>query len=494
MCHGQTCTKASIDRFLQENSRRMAELYGEEVADPKMWGAGLAARLILAYIDRARRDKFWYKRAATIRQVEEPSERKRIVCSCHTGFLSHTGRALLVAQRLRELGHKVIFAVDTETRPDESDQPTRRRYAALIEQAGFEMYHTPFLLDEVLSVESNRSTGGTMGHYNVRMVEEETDGLLHILREMEKAGRRPDFMLVDSAWTASIAGDVMNIPVGSLWNFQFTNYNRSNPSLPEEHPIRKVMHKLGGNTMVELFERSRIALAIMAVLLFVWVTPYNIVRIKHMVKEKKWIGLKRNVFAQLSGELNLFPDYVAFGGVKITHKALPVGPIVWEPESIAIDCPLVQSFRRFLALDQDKALIYVTMGSSGQLQLFRLIIDALKDKNYRLVMTTGAQFDLSELGEMPENILVIPLYPGKEICERASLVINHGGSGSVNQAIQNRVPQLCIPTFVDQQWISDLAARRGLAKQLLAGRVTAESLNVAIDELLGDDALCHNRR
>ncbi len=202
-------------------------------------------------------------------------------------------------------------------------------------------------------------------------------------------------MLTDATWVACIAGDVMGIPVGSLWNFLFTNYNRTTLTLPEEYPLRKTLGRLGGDRLIRLFEKARIAQTILGILLLVWVIPFNIVRVKYMLKERKWIGLKRNMFSQVGGVLNLFPDYVAFGGMKINHRALAVGPIVWEPAATGTSTPAEGDFKAFLERDKDKALIYVTMGSTGELRLFKLIIEALKDKDYRVAITTGAQCGLS---------------------------------------------------------------------------------------------------
>ena len=481
----QTGALSKIEKFLEDNSRKMAELYGKEFADSSRWGPDLAACLILAYIDRDMGDKLWYKQASKIKKVTGESEKKLIVCSCHTGFLAHTGRTLMVAQKLRELGHEVVFAVDTETKPDEQGKPTQRKYFELIKEAGFEIYHLPLLVGEDIFTYGERDKGGTMGHYNTRMIEEETANMINVLREIEGKKKKPDIMLTDLVWVASIPADIMNIPVASIWNFLFTNYNRTNLNVPEGHPIKKLLYKLGGDNLVELFNKFQIVgFLLFGILLFCWVIPYNLVRIKHMLKERRFIKIKRNMFSQICGNITLFPDYVAFGGMKINHKALPVGPILWEPEASAQDRQLVSDFEEFLERNKEKPLIYVTMGSTGMLKLFKLIIEALRDKDYRIAITTGEQFDISELGELPGNFFVIPFYPGKEICKKASLMINHGGSGSLNQAMQNRLPQICIPTGPDQQWISDLVAREGLGKQILLGKLSVESLGAAVEELL----------
>ena len=124
------------------------------------------------------------------------------------------------------------------------------------------------------------------------------------------------------------------------------------------------------------------------------------------------------------------------------------------------------------------------MGSSGELELFKLIIEAFKGKDYRITITTGEQFDISKLGELPENFFTIPLYPGNEICKKASIMINHGGNGSTSQAIKNILPQISIPTTMEQQWNSDLIVKKELGKQIFPSNLTVESLNDVIEELL----------
>ncbi|MBN2317100.1 MAG: hypothetical protein JXM79_24450 [Sedimentisphaerales bacterium] len=474
----------NITKFINENSRRMAALYGEEFSDPSRWGPDIAACLIIAYIDREKGDKLWYKKAAKIQRTTDHSEKKLIVCSCHTGFLSHVGRPLLVARRLRELGHDVIFVVDSDTKPDKSGKPTQRKYIELIKEADFEIYHSPLLVGEDVIMSSLQSKGGTMGHYNSKMIEQETTRMLSVLEEIQARKGKLDFMLTDSAWTASIPADILKIPVGSLWNYLVSNYNRTRLNLPEDYPLRKVLHNLGGGFLVELFNRSQIAKIILNVLLLKWVVPYNLVRIKYIFKRKKFIGIKANLFSQLSGNLNLFPDFVAFGGFKVNHRALPIGPLNWEPTTPVQDRQEIHDFEAFIDKAKKTPLIYVTMGSTGRLDLLKLIIEALKDMEYKVAITTGGQFNISDPGPLPDNVLAISFYPGTVMCHKADLTINHGGSGSLNQAILNRLPQISIPTSAEQQWNCDLTTREGLGIQILPGDLTVDSLRSAVQELL----------
>lgn len=53
----QSGVLSKIEKFLEENSHKMAELYGEEFADQKTWGPEVAAKLIIAFINRKKGDK-----------------------------------------------------------------------------------------------------------------------------------------------------------------------------------------------------------------------------------------------------------------------------------------------------------------------------------------------------------------------------------------------------------------------------------------------------
>lgn len=478
--------RLKIENFLAENSKVMAELYGEEFADQSRWGPDVAAHLILAYINRNKGDKLWYKYTSTIKKVTDESDRKLIVCSCHTGFLSHTSRALAVAIKLRELGHEVVFVGDTETKPDEKGKPTQRKYVKLIIEAGFQVYNVPYMVGEDVLIANLQTKGGRADHYTVKMVEEEAGNMINVLRQIESEKKKPDIMLNDagSLYLASIPAEVMDIPIVSQFNFLFTNYNRTILSFPENYPVRILLYKLGGDKLVRIFEKSRIPTVILKTLLMLWVVPYNLVRLKYMIKQKRFIRLKWNLYSQICGDTVFFPDYAAFGGMKICHKALPVGPLVWGGEGINPNLEMARNFKEFLERDENKPLIYVTIGTSGIKEVLEMILTGLQDRDYKIAVTTGGQLDNSELSKLPDNVCVIPLYPGGEICKKASLMINHGGSGSLNQAIQAKLPQICIPTTAEQQWNSEMVVKAGLGKQILLGNLSAKSLAEAVNELL----------
>jgi UDP:flavonoid glycosyltransferase YjiC (YdhE family) len=213
-----------------------------------------------------------------------------------------------------------------------------------------------------------------------------------------------------------------------------------------------------------------------------WVKPFNRVR--------KSLGLrtKNNFFDQMAGELILMPDFAAFKGMEITDTALPIGPLAWEPkdeEVLAhVDRETVVRFQAFLDSAPERPLVYLTMGSTGTLDLFRTVIAALKDKPYRLAITTGGQFDIPSLGELPSSVFAIPFYTGNRILEKAAVTINHGGSGSAYQAMAAQVPQIMIPTHPDQQWNADIVQGEGAGIRLRHRGLTEGKIAEAVEALL----------
>lgn len=90
----------------QRSDEKMKAIYGAPLGT--LCPAELAARLILAYIGEADpKGEDGYEKAEFLDM--EDGTGKLAVISCHTGFLSHTGRPLFVAKALRDLGAEVVF-------------------------------------------------------------------------------------------------------------------------------------------------------------------------------------------------------------------------------------------------------------------------------------------------------------------------------------------------------------------------------------------------
>jgi UDP:flavonoid glycosyltransferase YjiC (YdhE family) len=461
----------------ERSGEKMKAIYGASLGT--LCPAELAARLILAYIgntDQIGED--WYRQAEFISRKNGTG--KLAVISCHTGFLSHTGRPLFVAKALRDLGAEVVFMAGAQRHGEDDEQG---RYAHLISQEGFRIFDAPSQAG-VRWIMTKVQVEGTWHWFDEKMILKEVQNQRRVLRSIvEDRKRRPDVIITDLSQAMSITAELEGVPLVSILNFTWTNHGRIRHTPPEYHITTRVCRKLGMARVNEcLARRFGTTTMVLRMLLSMWVKPYNRVR--------KSLGLrsKRNFFNQMAGDLILMPDLAAIKGMEIDKTALPIGPLTWEPQDREIlvhaDPATLERFQTFLDADMETPLVYLTMGSTGTLALFKVIITALKDKPYRLAVTTGGQFDMADLGQLPSNVCTIPFFPGNRILEKASVIVNHGGSGSVYQAMAAQVPQVIIPTHGDQQWNADIVQAEGAGIRLRHCGLTAEKIAAAVETLL----------
>jgi UDP:flavonoid glycosyltransferase YjiC (YdhE family) len=460
----------------ERSDEKMRDLYGQSLA--ALSPPELAARLILAYLNEGdRKGEKWYKKAEQMDRKN--GEGKLIAVSCHTGFLAHTGRPLLVAKALRELGADVVFMAAAQIKGEDE----QGRYACLIREEGFRIYDSPSAAG-VRWIMHKAQVEAKWGCHDEKMVREEVQTQRSALHEIiGEWKRKPDAILTDLSYPMSITAEAEGIPLVSILNFTWTNHARIRHTPPEFHITTKIHHALGTDRINEyLSEKFGVTTLVLRIYLVQWVMPFNRVR--------KSLGLrtKSNFFDQMAGELILMPDFAAFKGMEITDTALPIGPLAWEPKDEEIlarlDRETAIRFQVFLDSTPERPLIYLTMGSTGTLELFRMVIAALKDKPYRLAITTGGQFDISSLGELPSNIFAIPFFPGNRILKKTAVTIDHGGSGSAYQAMAAQVPQVMIPTHPDQQWNADIVQGEGAGIRLRHRELTEAEIADAVETLL----------
>ena len=99
--------------------------------------------------------------------------------------------------------------------------------------------------------------------------------------------------------------------------------------------------------------------------------------------------------------------------------------------------------------------VYVTFGTVAPNMgffpvLYRAVIGALADHPIRVVVTVGRSVDPADLGPLPANASAHRWIDQAEVLEQATLVVNHGGYGTVLGCLAAGVPQVVLPLFADQ--------------------------------------------
>ena len=138
-----------------------------------------------------------------------------------------------------------------------------------------------------------------------------------------------------------------------------------------------------------------------------------------------------------------------------------------------------------------RPLLYVTLGTIFNVEsgdLFKRLLDGLRDLPVDIVATVGPQIDPAELGSQPANIRVERFIEHWELLPHAALVVSHGGSGTVFGALSHGVPLLLLPIGADQPFNADRCEALGVAQVLDPTTATPETIRDAAAALLANTA------
>jgi MGT family glycosyltransferase len=120
------------------------------------------------------------------------------------------------------------------------------------------------------------------------------------------------------------------------------------------------------------------------------------------------------------------------------------------------------------------------------------VIDALAPLRARVLVTLGSSIRAHEL-RASENTVVVASAPHSVVMRQASLVVTHGGHGTVIRGLANRVPLLVMPLGRDQ---ADNAVRvtERSAGLSLGPDAPVEQIRAACERLLGEPSFRENAR
>jgi UDP:flavonoid glycosyltransferase YjiC (YdhE family) len=133
--------------------------------------------------------------------------------------------------------------------------------------------------------------------------------------------------------------------------------------------------------------------------------------------------------------------------------------------------------------------VYVTLGTVFNLEsgdLFARVLAGVSDVSVDVVATVGDGIDPSELGPLPSRIRVERFVPQAEVMAHSSIVVSHGGSGSVLGALAHGLPQVLIPMGADQPLNAARCQELGIARVLDPVAATPGSIRAAVSEVLAD--------
>ena len=154
-----------------------------------------------------------------------------------------------------------------------------------------------------------------------------------------------------------------------------------------------------------------------------------------------------------------------------------IGPALWEP-------PATQDVEWPTASDE-RPMVYLTLGSSGNAALLPTVIDALGSLPVTAMVATAGPSGV-HAGGTPRNVRVTGMLPGMEAARRSRLVICNGGSLTCYQGLSSGVPVIGIASNLDQMLSIQAVAQSGAGIPLRADRLDPLRLRDTIMSALCD--------
>lgn len=154
-----------------------------------------------------------------------------------------------------------------------------------------------------------------------------------------------------------------------------------------------------------------------------------------------------------------------------------VGPLIWAPP-VALP-------PWWAELRDDAPIVYVTMGSSGRVDVLAEVFDALRPLGVQVIASTAGML---LPGRRTPDVHVADYLPGTAAAARSALVVCNGGSPTAQQALAAAVPVLGLCSNMDQMLNMRGLQRAGLGIGLRIDRLGADAIGAAARTLIAQHA------
>lgn len=367
-------------------------------------------------------------------------ERKKILFVAEAVTLAHVGRPLALAQTLDPQRFDIHFACT-----DGYDFCFK------------DNYFSRWRIDSISSNKFLNALAAGKPVYSETTLSNYVEDDLRMLNAI-----RPDLVVGDFRLSLSVSARLAKVPYVSLINAYWSPYVRQYYTVPNI-PLTRIFPIKIANSLFRMVRPMAFASH---------TVPLNRVRRKYGLAP---LGFDlRRVYTDADHTLytdipELFPAY----DLPVNHSYL--GPVIWSPPIKRPDW--------WDTLPEDKPIVYVTLGSSGQGQLLPLVLQALASLPLTVIAATAGNIKLETV---PPNTYVAHYLPGEAAAQRASLVICNGGSPTSQQALAAGVPVLGIASNLDQFLNMHGIAAAGAGMLLRADRFNELELHHAVKAMLAN--------
>jgi UDP:flavonoid glycosyltransferase YjiC (YdhE family) len=375
-------------------------------------------------------------------KLSEMQTRKKpvILLVAEAVTLAHFARILTLAMSLDPAEYEVVVASDP-------------RYTDLGAPLGF-AFHP---IRSIPSAEFAQALARGKPLYTIETLTQYVKDDLALLDRVN-----PDLVVGDFRLSLAVSAPLRRIRYAAVVNAYWSPFADTAYPIPDL-PMTRV---LGVRLAQKLFDTVRpLAFALHA-------RPFNQVRRRFGLPP---LGSDlRNVYTW--GDYTLYadiPEIVPTSRLPTHHRYL--GPVLWSTHT-----PLPEWW---YSLPEDKPIVFLILGSSGQADLLPMVLTALSQLPVTVIATTAGKIALANA---PANAYIADYLPMDVATRRSQLVISNGGSLTTYQAFASGVPVIGLCSNMDQLLNMSFAVRLGAGIMLRAGKASSANLLEAATAILNN--------
>lgn len=368
------------------------------------------------------------------------THRRRILFFAEAVTLAHVVRPVVLARSLDSTVYDVHFACDV-------------RYHKLLGERAF----TGHPLGTISSDRFLDRLYKGSPLYDTDTLRTYVSNDLDIIEQVQ-----PDVVIGDFRLSLAVSATLAHVPYLSIANAYWSPFFRQRFPVPDIS-LTKVLGVTLGQMLFNTIRPMAFAYHTL---------PLNRIRRENRLSS---IGLDlRQVYTHADYTIYAdIPELIPTINVPAHHHY--IGPILWSPA-----VPLPDWWNE---LPENKPIIYVTLGSSGNTRLLPMVLDALADLPVVVIVATAGRIKLENIAR---NVFAAEYLPGVKAAARASLIICNGGSLTAYQALAEGKPVIGIAGNLDQYLNMSMIEKAGVGRLLRSGKVSTAVIRTISEIILKD--------
>jgi len=206
-------------------------------------------------------------------------------------------------------------------------------------------------------------------------------------------------------------------------------------------------------------------------------------------------GVRYNNFKEIAQQVLRFPELTFIPEAFDLHRQSEDPQVFYL--GAGVDLERKEETAEWKDFDSNQPMIYCALGSQIYRQqaisrrLFQTIIDvAATRSDWQFMIAVGKTFNAGEFTGIPDNAILTSWAPQLKALSQASVMVNHGGFGTVKECIFMGVPMVVLPLLLDRDHVAcaKRVVHHGLGVQGDIRQVSASELSSLIEQVIKDQS------